>query len=308
MYSQTIASEHSNVAGHISLGAHNLTANAWALDVPSSQPLALLTQLQTTLDVDQLIQIFVDHIKPLIAWSGVRYSETRHNLEIDIGRSGIHTASYQLMTGSEELGMITLRRNNRFDEHELNDLESLLSHLIYPLRNALRYAEAIRSATIDSLTGVNNRTTMESNLEREIQLASRNQNPLSIIMLDIDHFKSINDHFGHDIGDCALRHLSATMQKTVRTTDVIYRFGGEEFLILLNNTDVHGAKLLAERIRLSIEQAVLSCGESTLTMTISLGAASWNLKENHQHLIKRADQALYSAKSNGRNQVVIAND
>jgi len=155
-------------------------------------------------------------------------------------------------------------------------------------------------ALIDALTGVPNRNSMENELEKLVELAKRYGNQLSFILADIDHFKQVNDRLGHDVGDEVLRHTALIIKKNIRTTDMIFRWGGEEFLIVTPQTNLDGARLLAEKIRESYHFEDFGAAGK---LTISLGVAQWIDSEAIDVWFKRADIALYQAKSAGRNRV-----
>ena len=144
---------------------------------------------------------------------------------------------------------------------------------------------------------------MESTLKREIGLAQRHNNPLSVILLDIDHFKKINDHYGHLHGDQVLAKVAQCAKETIRDSDIIFRYGGEEFLILLTNTSLDGACLLGERIRNEIMKLQMADLPSA-KVTVSLGVATLHSGDEQQNFIDRADKALYQAKEKGRNRVI----
>ena len=183
-------------------------------------------------------------------------------------------------------------------------IENLLAGLLYPLRNTLLYQRAVESATIDPLTGVRNRAAMDSAMKREIGLALRHKTPLSVILMDIDHFKSINDRHGHLYGDQALKAVAQCAEQSVRESDMIFRYGGEEFLILLTGTDLSGAELLAERIRQNIE-TMSPQTDKAIQMTVSLGVTTLIQGDDINSLFQRMDNALYRAKDAGRNRTVI---
>ncbi len=131
--------------------------------------------------------------------------------------------------------------------------EYLLGALVYPLRNALDFRRAREDASRDPLTGVYNRLGVDGLLRREIGLAHRHATPLSLAFLDIDHFKSINDSYGHASGDAALRVFAECIRSCIRDTDVVARYGGDEFMLILSNTPLAGARLVAERLRRAVE-------------------------------------------------------
>jgi len=206
----------------------------------------------------------------------------------------------------EDLGEIAISRRRRFEEPELEQFEVLLSLLVYPVRNALLYRQALANALTDPVTGLNNRTALEQALAHQTELARRYSTPLSLLMLDIDFFKRVNDRHGHPAGDALLRELGSRLVECVRRSDVIFRYGGEEFAVLLNNTDRAGARQLAERIRNAIEERPFLKGRQQIAMTASIGVATLKGGEDTATLVDRTDRALYQAKREGRNQVVVA--
>ena len=158
----------------------------------------------------------------------------------------------------------------------------------------------------DRLTQLNNRGFWEECLEREFRRVRRTHGPATLIMFDIDHFKKINDTYGHPAGDEVIRNTSALMRQASRETDILGRYGGEEFGIILVDTAAEGAAIMAERLRIAIEASVVHHDNQEIRYTISLGVAE--LPENiesHQQWIELSDQGLYAAKHGGRNQVVV---
>lgn len=164
----------------------------------------------------------------------------------------------------------------------------------------------------DPLTQVHNRRYMENRLNEEVERASRYTLDLSILLLDIDHFKRVNDTYGHQSGDIALSTLGRLVKKDLRNLDVVARYGGEEFLVICTNTSTPGATLVAERLRKLIESHRIELqhdsGESqTLQISISIGVAGLGAEiDTKEKLIRAADKALYRAKEEGRNRVIIA--
>ncbi|MBC8316744.1 MAG: GGDEF domain-containing protein [Desulfobulbaceae bacterium] len=164
-----------------------------------------------------------------------------------------------------------------------------------------------RKSRRDPLTGAMNRLAMEEDLPNEFARNKRYARTFSLVMADIDHFKNINDTYGHSAGDEILKAFVSLMQQTLREVDVIYRYGGEEFLVLLPETDAKGALLAAERLRKAVDSKVLKHRDTPnvkIHVTSSFGVSINNPDDdNHLDIIKRADQALYKAKNNGRNRV-----
>jgi diguanylate cyclase (GGDEF)-like protein len=162
-----------------------------------------------------------------------------------------------------------------------------------------------RLACLDSLTGLLNRRAMRSALDVELARSRRYGHPLSLVMIDIDHFKAINDKHGHAGGDDVLRKVSALLSAAQRRSDLCGRWGGEEFLIALSCTDAPGAEIAAERFRRAVEAAVIDDGHGvSIPVTTSLGVATLQSAESIEACLERADRALYAAKAGGRNRVV----
>jgi diguanylate cyclase (GGDEF)-like protein len=157
----------------------------------------------------------------------------------------------------------------------------------------------------DSLTGINNRRSLEIHLQDEIERHNRYNRPLSLIMFDIDHFKQINDTYGHQCGDYILKSLTAVIEKTIRKEDVLARYGGEEFCCLLPETPINAAAILAERFRKNVAQKAYHYQGNKINVTISLGVSTLTPDViNEDMLLKKADEGLYKAKNTGRNCVV----
>ncbi|WP_398479079.1 PleD family two-component system response regulator [Tardiphaga sp.] len=168
---------------------------------------------------------------------------------------------------------------------------------------------SIEAAITDGLTGLHNRRYMESHLQTLAEQAATRSKPLALMILDIDYFKSINDNHGHDCGDDVLREFAVRIRKSIRGIDLACRYGGEEFVIVMPETDMHVAGMVAERLRRSIagEPFSIDRGNKRIEVTISIGLATLEKKgEPIADVLKRADVALYRAKHDGRNRVVAA--
>jgi len=157
----------------------------------------------------------------------------------------------------------------------------------------------------DALTGIHNRRSLEISLKEEIERHKRYGNPLSLIMFDIDFFKKVNDTYGHQCGDFILQQISATIQKSIRSHDILARYGGEEFCCLLPETSLEAAVNLAERFRQNIAQKPYRYQDKRVEVTISLGVSTLTEEATTaEMLLKKADKGLYAAKHAGRNRVV----
>lgn len=159
-------------------------------------------------------------------------------------------------------------------------------------------------ARTDDLTGLLNRRGAEEVLRREAARSLRKQYHYSLVLADIDMFKSINDQYGHDVGDETIKAISKAIQSTVRDNDYVARWGGEEFLIILIDANPNSGVEIAERIRSAVNGLSINCGAQAITTSLSLGVARFNEQEDVASVLKRADIALYQAKESGRNCVI----
>jgi diguanylate cyclase (GGDEF)-like protein len=264
----------------------------------------LTRRLQTTLDCTDVIHMFAQEVKSLVLFDQMIH-DAPNQAVIKIGdKAGVHSCQYNLTMDETELGSITFSRKKRFLEEELSIIERLASTLVFPLRNAKLYQAALQSALRDELTGCGNKRALDASLHREAELSVRHNTPLSILMLDVDHFKHINDTYGHLAGDNVLRDLAATIKKCARQSDLCFRYGGEEFLLILDDTDVNQAVRIAERIRESVETHTYLHKGKIIPVTISIGTSTFTQGETLDSLKERADKALYTAKEGGRNLTV----
>jgi diguanylate cyclase (GGDEF)-like protein len=168
-----------------------------------------------------------------------------------------------------------------------------------------QHAELVKASSHDALTGCLNHGQFILDFDREFSRVKRYKDKLSLLMVDLDHFKSVNDTYGHPAGDRVLQQVAQAMDSQLRASDTLYRYGGEEFVVLLPETDRHGALTVAESIRHKVaDTAIVVDGNQTVTITVSIGVASFPQDtENQEDLLKKADQAVYVAKNNGRNRV-----
>jgi len=276
-----------------------------ARGVEAPDTLRLTTALQTTLDLEQLLRIFSDTVQETVPHQGLTYRNDERRFVLAVGHTGRHHCSYRLNLLGTELGEVAMSRNKRFSEQDLAQVEYLLCTLVYPLRNALHYRDALAAAHRDPLTGIGNRAALEDHLAREVALARRHHQSLSLLVVDIDWFKQVNDRHGHTIGDAVLRSVARVTKELLRGDDLLFRFGGEEFVVLLRGTPQDGAMIVAERIRAAIAAASCICEGKDIKVTVSLGVATLR-EEDGDRLFDRADHALYEAKQQGRNRVQAA--
>jgi diguanylate cyclase (GGDEF)-like protein len=190
-------------------------------------------------------------------------------------------------------------------EAEHNKAKRALEIKEIELKAVLAQAHEIRDT--DVLTFLPNRRRIIVDLQEEVIRSSRYDTPLSISLVDIDHFKSVNDTYGHVTGDEVLRTISARLREQIRHPDTIGRYGGEEFLIVLPNSDIKAASEQASRLCQKIRALQVASNDHVLSITISIGVAQYNIgQENWEQFLHRADTAMYKAKNSGRNQWAVA--
>ena len=276
------------------------------LSQKNDKVLQIATLLHTSLSVEEIIAQFSEEISDVIHHDSLSYANEKLDINVMIGQAARHSCTYELSINEQHLGILSLTRDKKFSDSEIEQLERLICALHYPLRNAVLYTVAINSAHKDPLTGVGNRAAMNTALHREIELASRHNRSLGIILMDVDHFKSINDTYGHAAGDYCLQALVECAEQSVRISDLLFRYGGEEFLIVLPETDEAGVLRLAKRIRRRVERLETTYQNQLIRMTISLGITTLQDSDNEKSLFTRVDEALYKAKQEGRNCIRIA--
>jgi diguanylate cyclase (GGDEF)-like protein len=185
---------------------------------------------------------------------------------------------------------------------------TILENASVAITRSLLYMKMEKLATTDGLTGLNNHRTFQEIVRRELERATRYQRPLSLLLTDIDHFKSFNDTYGHPVGDLVLREIANCIKNAVRLNDFPARYGGEEFAVVLPETPEQGGMVIAERIRQAVEQKVIMNGTTELRVTISIGCVTYpTYGTTQQEIIDCADKALYASKKGGRNRVTFYN-
>ena len=197
--------------------------------------------------------------------------------------------------------------HRQLTDEQLNTLHTMADQTAVAISNALSFERLERMATTDGLTGLTNRRHFMDLFAVHVARAERHGRQLSLIMCDIDHFKRVNDTHGHPVGDIVLQHVAHILQRMTRCTDVVARYGDEEFVILMEETGSQGALQMAERIRQVVEAETVDGRGVQVRCTLSLGVATFPQDATHQNdLIECADQALYRAKHGGRNQTVVS--
>ena len=275
-----------------------------ALRIDCAWRLALAHAFQTTLDLRRTVELFARHSAAIVAHDAVTFAACKTALRVTCGRPRPCTHCIDLRLEGRLLGHLTFsRRRLPFGLGEVAALAAMSTDLAHPLDNALRHREAREAATRDPLTGVAHRGLLERMLEREVSLVRRHGGALALLMVDVDHFKRVNDRFGHAAGDRSLVAVADCIAGCVRSSDTLFRYGGEEFCVLLPRTGARGAWRLAERVRKAIGALRIPAGAETIRLTASLGVASLVSGDQAADLLRKADNALYRSKRSGRNRV-----
>src|SRR4051812_48374155 len=213
-----------------------------------------------------------------------------------------------LLVHERALGTLVLgsRRKGAFGDSVRPTLEVLASHVAVSLANARMLARLEEMATLDGMTGLYNKRALQDVAMQKLKSAQRFKKPLSLLVCDIDHFKRVNDTYGHDVGDLVIKGFADVLKRVKRDTDAVGRFGGEEFVIVCEETDERGAMLLAERIRSELEATKFHTELGPLSVTCSVGAALFPVAgQTWEQLFKSTDEALYASKRGGRNRCTL---
>lgn len=271
--------------------------------------------LQLSLDTDKVLQTFFKHVKQGLKLTKLLYVNKSHDINYLLGSKinnsqtkNKYLKKFELFYQDNFLGEIHVASKHKFTPSYVLELRTYINHLILPLNNALLYSQAVKATKTDGLTGLSNKLSLIEDLNYHFNLSKRFNSPLSVIFIDLDHFKKINDTYGHIVGDKILAHLAKLLKGNIRKSDIAYRYGGEEFVIILENTNQKGALNLAKKLNNIVKKQQIHVSNQVesikFNITISLGIATKSSKDSPESLMHRADQALYTAKEQGRDKFV----
>jgi two-component system, cell cycle response regulator len=288
---------------HVYLRQGNELVLAAAANVRSPQALAQFPRVAIDADCPSATAARTGRLQLL---TRQRESKPTHPLLAAV-RSGI---AAPILSPLHAGGVLEIASPNElaFSPHDQLVLQTLADLVGVALQNSKMYQELKSLATFDALTGLLNRRSILAQLDAELLRSQTLGQNLAVLMADIDGFKQVNDLYGHQSGDIALQAVSHLIQTTIRRNDLAGRVGGEEFLIVLPETDQQGAELIAERLRSACELMLIDVGPAQISLTLSLGVVSWleTAALTAADLIQKSDRALYHAKSIGRNKVMVA--
>ena len=259
----------------------------------SQRNLALLEQLQTTLDVKQLINIFAIEVAKYLDFSGLYFKHADISATARGSRQAKSERQFELKLNGQFFGIITYAVNMPISIANFKVLTELHDLLINPLNNAVQYHQAMQLAMQDSLTHLGNRRSFDEQIKRTMAQACRRHTRAGLILSDLNKFKAINDNYGHDIGDNVLIQFAEALRQSVRDTDSVFRFGGDEFAIIVADATEQSLSVIEQRIYHAISRDALL---AKYNVTSSLGLAFMNRADNATSFFKRADNALYSQK------------
>ncbi len=264
---------------------------------------SLVEQLQTTLDVEQILGIFLRAIANHYKINTVELDTYHGKFQATNGRKSKLSMTLPIRINDRLMARISYFSDRPITDVLMTSLTSYQKKLVYPLRNALAFWQLQQMALKDPLTGIGNRAMYDDAIERQVQHSARFEDSFVLMLLDLDNFKQVNDNHGHLMGDELLTTFVHTVSDCLRVTDQLFRFGGDEFAVILEKENLETAKIVASRINQAVTQDALF---SKYQVSTSIGCAAFQLSDAPTDLFARADKALYAAKNAGKNCMKIA--
>ena len=260
------------------------------------------------LDLDHLLDAFIVRLKASVPVETLSFKNQQLGQSIDkhykaSRNATAHQLEYKLVDSRGYLGQLLITRRQQFLSAEVRRVNAMVEVLVGPLRNASMYWRACQSAYLDSLTGVPNRAALEAALSRANN-SGNTPGATALMVCDVDRFKAINDNCGHQTGDEVLRQFAGILSSRTRKTDLVYRYGGDEFVIVLADKSVVGATDFAEQIRRAISDTTLYVENACINLTTTIGLTGLRSSESLDEAFLRADEALLIGKKSGKNKVV----
>jgi diguanylate cyclase (GGDEF)-like protein len=259
----------------------------------TNRKLALMEQLQTSLELDRLLNIFAMEAAKYVDFSGLYFKKGDITASIRGSRQGKNERHFELKLNQKFVGIITYAINSPISITNFKILNELHQYLIHPLNNALNFQMALQLAMQDGLTSLNNRRSFDEQLKRAMNRANRQHSKVGLIICDLDKFKAINDTYGHVIGDEVLIHFSQALKESVRDSDSIFRFGGDEFSVIVEDAAKDALLVIEQRIYSAMSKNALL---AKYKVACSLGYTFMNRIDTQDSFFERADKALYQRK------------
>jgi two-component system, cell cycle response regulator len=255
--------------------------------------LVLLEQLQTTLNIESLLNIFAMEAAKYIEFSGVYFKAPNISTCIRGSRQSKVERQFNLKIGEEFIGVLSYALTSPISLTNFKILAQLHQFLLYPLRNAIQYFSATQLARQDALTGLGNRRYFDEQMKRAMHHANRQQTLVGLILGDLNKFKAMNDTYGHQLGDQILVHVAQALSSAIRDSDCVFRFGGDEFALLVEDASQNSLELIEQRIEKTMQADALLIKHQ---VSCSLGSTFMNRADTEHSFFERADQALYRNK------------
>lgn len=259
---------------------------------------SLVEQLQTTLEIDQLLEIFSMEAAKTVRFCGLTLNFSNETVAIRGSMPGKHRICFNIRVDGITLAQLSYNLSEGLSKNAIRHLEKLHQQFSYPLRNALSFHKIKRLALKDSLTGLNNRGHFDDSLSKSIVHAKRQRSTFSLMMLDLDKFKQVNDSYGHPAGDQVIQAFAQVLNRSIRGDDTAFRLGGDEFAIIASSVENSEANVIAARIQHNVSNNAIMAKYGVST---SIGFTFFNENDSESSLYTRTDNALYAAKDFGRN-------
>jgi len=258
--------------------------------------------LHRKLDLERLFECLLTEGQSFVRFDGLQFLAGERGADLMLGFSRQHRQRFELKLGERNLGEVILMRAQPFTARDERDSERLVESLVYPLDNALEHHKVTMKSMTDAATGLRNQRAMDDLLPREIRLARRVEQSLSVILISVDYLESISEHHGARVGEQAWQSVAETLAARLRESDLIFRTESDEFCIVLNNTNLDGALALADRLRQEVDRCV-SYDNVQFVLTASAGVTELSVTDDAATLVERSIDALTLARTSGRNQV-----
>jgi diguanylate cyclase (GGDEF)-like protein len=256
---------------------------------------ALMEQLQCTLELDKILNIFAMEASKYVSFSGLYFTRGTLKTSIRGSRKAKSERQFDLKINNEFLGVLTYAINSPISLTNYKILEDLHQYIIHPIHNAIQYKNAMSLAMQDGLTGLANRRYYDEQIKRAMHHANRQKRQVGLMVCDLNKFKIINDTHGHHIGDEILVSFARALELSIRDSDSVFRFGGDEFAVIVEDASETSLLMIETRIQRALQQDPLL---SKYNVGCSLGYTFMNRADDEKSFFERADQALYRQKMN----------
>lgn len=263
----------------------------------ADQRLMVLQKLQGRLDIDPLFEVFTRELEKQIDITRLIWEHQEISHIVRRGGASDYRQTFSLKFANTSLGVLQYSTPYKLDDDEITLIHTYHRILAGPLSNAIEYNRVRNMALLDSLTGLNNRTSFEQDLRQSIAMTERNNHGLILMIFDMDNFKQVNDTYGHLDGDKVLRRFSLLLKEAIRASDRCYRLGGDEFAVILTPATKESAQLVNERLKCLVAKDSLL---SAHNISSSVGCSAYRKGDNNVSMFERADRSMYRNKSRRR--------